>query len=265
MSRDPVSLRSAFPNPQFSVLTGHAEMAVSEAVESRVSRPRKVTAILAATISHLDNEPVSEESFRRLSSAGREWLLHRSASQFYRGDWFEARCPSCQAVFDLNVSFGDLPHSTPHADFPIFKVETSLGWRHFEAPNGLFEERIAQERGTDPRREFARLCGLSIAADSEATQYTDHDLQRIDDALEAQAPDIADAVRSTCPECKAEHDIRIDPLAFAFPTWHELIQEVHSLAHHYHWQEHDILALPQRRRKQYAQLIRRSTPRGVYQ
>jgi hypothetical protein len=86
MIRAPNTAAVAFPTPQFCQLNGHAELTVAEAVTSSASRPQKVTAILQANIGYLNNQPVDTELLNQLTSAGREWLLHKTALRFYSTD-----------------------------------------------------------------------------------------------------------------------------------------------------------------------------------
>ena len=258
MNRAPVTLASPFPTPQFTELTGHGELAVAEAAASSLARPKKVTQVLHALISHLDHQPVTLDSFRQLSSAGREWLLQKAALLFFSGDWFETECQHCSARFDLQVSLRDIPKSKPAKEFPVVTINTSLGLRHFEAPNGTLEEALAVETHRDFRRVFAQVCGLSDCAEIESEQFTESDLAQLDQTLEQHSPDIADGLDVACPECNEVTFARIDPLLFAFPHWEDVLKEVHRLALGYHWTEQTILDLPLHRRKAYASLLRQT-------
>ena len=257
MPRAVATMLSAFPEVRFRALDGHAELAVAEAVASSGSRPARVTGIIAAMCEEVAGEPADAATVRRISAAGREWLLQRSALRFLGGgDWFEARCEACGAHFDLRMSLTDVPHAAPGPGYPVAEVDTSLGRRQFEAPNGGHEEAFARHHDEDPRRVFAALCGLSERAEAEAIRFDAHDLARIDAAIEAVSPEIADSVDATCLECGTAAKARIDPLGFAFPSASEVFREVHSIASAYHWSETSILRLSQARRRTYADLIR---------
>jgi hypothetical protein len=73
------------------------------------------------------------------------------------------------------------------------------------------------------------------------------------------APPLSGHVAGTCPYCAAEV-----PFAFDVPSFvlRELqlqaslvCEDVHWLAGHYHWSEHDILALPAWRRRRYVKMV----------
>jgi len=256
MNRAPVTLSSAFPRAQPRALDGETELAVAEAVASGTTRPAKVTAIIAAMYERLDEKPVDRETARAVSAAGREWLLQRAARRFHAAsDWFETTCSGCGARFDLSLSIDDIPRVAPGDGFPVVDIQTSLGRRAFEVPNGAHEEAFARRQHADPLRTFAALCGLSEQADADAIHFDSNDLVQMDEALEAASPEVADSVEALCPECGLQTRVRIDPLMFAFPRRTDILQEVHLLASGYRWSEREILALPVSRRRDYAQLI----------
>ncbi len=255
--REAQTMAVAFPPARFRPLDGRVELAVAEAAASAAPRPVKVTAILAALCGEIGGAPGGREAARRVSAAGREWLLQRAALRFDGGaDWFEAPCAACGAAFDVRLSIAETPCSAPEAGFPVTEVETTLGRRAFEAPNGAHEEALARRGDGDPRRVFAALCGLSPEAEAEAIRFAEPDLAAIDGALEAASPEIADSVTVACPSCGTETTARLDPLAFAFPRIADVLAEVHLIAAAYRWREAEILDLPLARRSAYAALIR---------
>lgn len=270
MARAVSTLPVDFPEPAFRPIDGLVEIRVAEAVEAFLSRPRRVTAIIAAMCERLGDRAADEEQARRVSAAGREWLLQQSAQQFFRGtSWFEATCSECAERFDLELELAAVPRGSAGKGFPEVEVTTSLGPRHFEAPNGRHEEAFAAQRGSEPRRSFAALCSLADDPWGEAQRFGERDLELIDSALETISPEVADGVEATCPDCRGRTRVRIDPLTFAFPRSDMILRDVHTIARAYHWKEADILALPSQRRQAYAALIRgdssRATSRTVLQ
>jgi hypothetical protein len=262
MVRPVCTLPIDFPEPLFRPVDGHVEVRVAEAAEASLPRPRRVTAIIAAMCERLGSYPADEEQARRVSAAGREWLLQQSGLQFFRGSsWFEAPCSACAARFDLELPLGSVPRGLAGKGFPEVEVRTSLGPRRFEAPNGHHEEAMVARSDGDPRRIFASLCSLADQPAVDAARFLDEDLDRIDAALETMSPDVADGVDVTCPDCGQQTRVRIDPLTFAFPRSAAVLQEVHVIAQAYRWAEADILALPSRRRRTYVALIRGDTAR----
>jgi hypothetical protein len=263
MTRVASTLPVDFPEPMFRPIDGHVEIRVAEAVEALLPRPRRVTKIIAAMCERLAGYPADEEQVRCVSAAGREWLLQQAGLQFFRGSsWFEAPCAACGARFDLELPLAAVPRGLARKGFPEVEVSTSLGPRRFEAPNGYHEEAMAARSDDDPRRVFATLCSLADEPAADTERFVEEDLERIDAALEAISPDVADGVDVTCPDCGKPARVRIDPLTFAFPRSDAILQDVHVIAGAYRWAEADILALPSRRRRAYVALIRDDTARS---
>lgn len=247
----------ALPAPRLRALDGTTELAVAEAAAASRSRPEAVTAIIAALFETIDGRPATTELARALPSGTREWLLQWSAYRLNPGTrWFEAECVHCGAPYDLAL---DLSH-------PVYRgaagaptevtVETSLGTRSFAVPTGAHEEQLAETSNAgDPRRVFAALCGLSEAAAGDASQFDEHDLQLIDEALEAASPDAADAISATCPDCGRSTESRIDPLLFAFPDESRILRDIHVIAGAYGWPPDAILRLSARHRAFHAGMI----------
>jgi hypothetical protein len=264
MPRAAATLADGFPSARFGELDGRAELAVAEAAHRRGARAPRVTATLGALFDEIGGEPGGSARARLVSAAGREWLLNRAALRF-AGDqkWFEAACADCGDRFDISFSLRDLPREEPGQGFPVVSVETSLGLRSFEAPNGGHEEAFARTRGSDARRVFAALCGLADEAGEEAARFTEEDLANIDAALEVVAPQVADSIQAACPNCGAQQSISIDPLEYAFPRVETLLREVHSIAAAYKWSEGAILDLPTARRRKYVELINATNRRRM--
>jgi hypothetical protein len=258
MTRPVLTHPNAYPTASFRALDGAAELAVAEAaMRTEVSRPARITAVLAAALEEIHGEPATPALVRRVSSAGREWLLQRAVSHFRTGlEWFEGPCSACGAMADLMFSIDEVPRTAPGAGFPAVEIGTTLGLRSFEAPNGYHEERFALQPTEDPRRVFAALCGLSETAEADATRFDADDLARIDMALEEMSPEIADRVSAVCAVCGERSEMMIDPLGFAFPSVESVLRDVHLIARAYGWSEEQILAMPIARRQAYVSMIR---------
>lgn len=255
MTRAAATYPVDFPEPRFRPLDGHVELAVAEAAQTNGPRPQRVTAILSAMCETLGGDAADAALLRRVSVAGREWLLLRAGLQFYRGsNWFEASCPACSAHFDLECDLREVPANAAGEGFPTVEVETGRGTRIFEAPNGAHEEAIAEHRADNPRRELVGLCGMARDAEAEAARFSAADIDLIDSALEAISPEIATDVATVCPECGEPTRLAIDPLAFAFPAPARILRDVAVIAQAFGWSEDAILSLPSHRRNTYVSL-----------
>lgn len=257
VARASQTLAVAFPSHSPRPLTGGLELSIAEMAASGLTRPERVSRLLAVVFRQISGQAASLPRVRRLTSGAREWLLQRAAGLFWaETGWFQAKCVACGSDFDIPTKLALAPRKPAGPEFPVVTVRTSLGERQFEVPNGLHEEHLARDPGADPVRTLLRQCGLSAGADRDAAAYSDADVARIEAALEAASPEVADEVVTTCPACRAQTLARIDPLDFAFPDSNALLHEVHLIAAAYHWSEDTILTLPSVHRRGYARLIR---------
>lgn len=263
----PSPAREAPVSARMRALDGSVELAVAEAAAMARTRPEAVTTVLAAAFETIGGKAVTPTSVRALPSATREWLLQCSASAFCPHlHWFEARCTHCGEPYDLALDLSHPIYTAPDRGEAEVTVSTSLGARRFAIPCGRHEEAYSELPPTqDVRRAFAGLCGLSREASAEAQQFDAHDLDLIDQALEAASPEIADVASTDCPSCGERTTCRIDPLRFAFTDEDEILGDVHLIAGAYGWGPEEILGLPARRRVRCADLVardRRSGPSG---
>jgi len=253
------TITTAFPNAELKPMAGRTELSVAEAAARPGYRPEKVSWILHAVYETIDGQRATLDMVRALPSGTREWLLQQVAHRFCPDlTWFEAACRHCGQVYDLSLMLADAARHQPDQWQAEIEVHTSLGRRSFAIPNGAHEEAHARwGQGSDPRRSFAALCGLSALAREESAQFDEHDLTLIDEALEAASPDVSDVIRATCPTCGLETTARIDPLLFAFPQEGNILNEIHLIASGYGWRHNEILELSSRHRAFYAAMIAR--------
>lgn len=250
-------------NPRLRDMDGESELAAAEAIAVSRTRPEAVTAVLAAMLECVDEAPATAETMRALPSATREWLLQWTIGRTNpQTRWFEGRCDQCGEPYDLSIDLSRPAFRDPIRAAATVTVETSLGTRDFAVPTGEHEERYALLPGGDPRRAFAGLCGLSPEASDEALRFDEHDLDLIDEALDAASPDIANSVDILCPTCRSATSGRIDPLEFAFPSEGDILREIHLIARAYGWPLQDILRLKARQRGLCADMILRERRAG---
>ncbi len=249
----------SFPVARMRPLDGATELAVATAAAASSTRPEAVTGLLGALLETIDGALATRDTVRELPGGTREWLLQWAAARLNPDmRWFEARCHHCGEPFDLSLDLSHPVCSEPRSRADTIAVETHLGTRRFAVPTGAHEEMLAiSPASSDPRRDFAAICGRSDGAAQEAAQFDEHDLALIDEALEAASPDIADIVSAACPNCGHEAECRIDPLLFAFPREADILSEIHLIASAYGWEKDTILSLPARHRTTYGAMIAR--------
>jgi hypothetical protein len=76
--------------------------------------------------------------------------------------------------------------------------------------------------------------------------------------MEAMAPSLFSELEGTCPVCGAVVTCNFDPLQYTLRELRDqaafVYEDVCTIAHHTHWSEAEILALPTARRARYAEL-----------
>ncbi len=255
--RAPLTLAVAYPSAVARPLTGHVELALGQALSRRLPRPDRVSGVLDAMFERIGGAVVSAEMLDRLTSGARAWLLAKAAQVFLPGKhWFQAQCTSCGQAYDLSLSLDELPRAPKPELFPVIEVETSLGARRFEVPNGRVERALARCGPDEALSVLVRETALAESGPRDIEAFTEGDFTAIEAALDDASPDISDQITTHCPTCEEETVARLDPLDFAFPTTKGLFRDIHDIAKGYGWSEPDILALPSPRRRIYAEMIR---------
>ena len=256
----------------FRPLTGTVELAVAEAFHEAPSLPAAVTSALAAALDHVDHQDVAPALIDALSVGDRQFLAQQLAGCLGKDAvWLTATCTGCRVPFDFQIHFSRLPVKAASADYPFARVETSRGVARWRVPTGADQKALASV--TDHQQAVSILAARCLVevrghdpappADQWVAGLSAADLARVEASLEETAPEVATAVRATCPECDQESLVAIDPY-LVLRSRHDLIdQEIHTIASTYHWREADILALPRQRRRRYLHLIDRS--RGMTQ
>lgn len=182
-------------------------------------------------------------------------LRRRVVGDLVRAD---TRCtaPACRARVDLSFSIGEyLAHHAPAA-VPELVATGEPGWYRLDdagvelrAPRAGDQLAIAWE--ADPERALLQRC---VRPSERAEQAR----ERVEAALEAMAPSLCGELEAICPECGATVEVDFDPLQYTLRELRDraawLYEDVAWIAHHYHWSEAEILALPAARRARYAEL-----------
>jgi hypothetical protein len=164
-----------------------------------------------------------------------------------------ARCtrPACGSSFEF-----ELPIDR-HTSGSAKPIEITLGdgrLVRLRLPNGadLRDWRAC----IDPARPDALAMLETLRIQGE---IRDADIAAIDAALGEHDPLVDFSIRGSCPACHADMEMPIDleqlALASLRVAQRELLREVHALASHYGWTEAEALAIPQRRRAEYRELI----------
>ena len=165
---------------------------------------------------------------------------------------------------DVSFRFGALPAKPCSHEFPEASVSTANGSILARAPNGADQCAIASIENENDALDalLGRLLRLPDAGDAfDIGGLSTTDRARVEDALEAMSPEVANALLAECPRCAAQNQVEVDAWGHVSGSVHALLPQVHDLASHYHWSEAEILTLPRERRLAYLQLIDKSRGR----
>ena len=250
-------------------LSGHDEDWLSGRTDD-VATAVLVTDLLARVVDRLgDSEPPSRDDIADLLVADRDYLLLRVWELSYSGRvWLVEHCPRCAAKMDVTFAVADVPVEVrpQHENRLELDLEDPNGQPvrvGVRLPSGRDQEALSSRPGDGVSFLLSRCVetvdGAPAGPDSLArlTPIVD----RIDDALRSAAPVVELGIDLTCPECGHEFglDCPIAPLVLdeIRSSGRHLLAEVHGLALHYHWSEHDILSLSRNRRRAYLTLLDR--------
>jgi hypothetical protein len=166
----------------------------------------------------------------------------------------------CGRRIDVSFSIGEfLAHHTPRRARGVRPAGSEApDWfcladapAMFRPPTG--EDIVAAAAESYPERELARRCIRPVGLRPPL-------LRRILRAIEAMAPSFSDELQAKCAECGATVEIFFNARSFVLGELHGqaafIYGDTHLLAHHYHWPEAEILALPRGRRTHYVELLR---------
>ena len=171
----------------------------------------------------------------------------------------DLRCPSCAARFDVSFSVATyLAHHRPRRTSA--RPAAEAGWFTFGGAEALFRlPTVGDEMdlagvalpGADGAAELARRC-LRRAAPR----------RRAEAAMAALAPVLAGEIGGPCAECGASVRVFFDARRYCLTELQQrarfVFEEIDLLARRYRWSERAILALPNRRRANYAELARQA-------
>jgi hypothetical protein len=242
-----------------------------------------VSELLSRCVTHIGPiAPISAEHARALLVADRQMLLVRLHEVTF-GHQVEAtvRCPwpNCAALNSAELSLRDLPVYVPQELHPSYTVELSpeavlLGpngdiWRSvcFRLPTGADQEAVTPRLRDGDAHALTALLGRCLLAVGPADQpgeqlasaLSARARREIEAAMARAAPALDLTMEGLCQECgrpfAAALDIQSFVLGEARVRLNGLYQEVHYLAYHYHWSEHEIMSFTRAKRRGYIEML----------
>ena len=266
-----VWLPGGFPTGQgverratFRPLTGRLERLLVE-VDRRKSRTAYVTELLSASLECIGSRRADPEAVASLCVADRQFLMLRLAAML-GGElvWLQAVCERCHSMFDVSFRRNELPVVEAGPEFPVVRLMLHDREIEVRVPSGMDQAAVEScGEGEEAVRRLLQSCLLSVDGNPTPEDFmaelSDGDIEAIDASLDEASPAVCSRLQVHCPECGREQQVELDHYAFSYGDGLSLIDEIHTIAMHYHWRESDILDLPTRLRRQYLNLIRQAS------
>ena len=256
-------VRSALMRP----VDGNLERELAHIDASEATNPERLSRLLCAALSSFAGHPAEMGVVDELCSGDRLYLLLQIACTI-DGDtmWLFPACARCASNFDIHIDRHELPVQRAGDGFPFATVEIRAQRAVFRVPTGADERWIAQCTEPVSERDLLGRCLVSVndtpASHDFIKTLAPDDIAAVEAALDRVAPDVSSRLAATCPECAHQQVVEFDVTALQHLSIDRIVDDVHTLASHYHWNEADILSLPREWRFRYLSCIERS--RGLH-
>jgi hypothetical protein len=264
---DGICRRIAFLRP----ITGEDEAFLLDAGPSMFPA-QWVTALLARCLVALGTlDHINEDIVRSLGVGDREaLLLHLRRLTF--GDRMQCvlTCPfpECKEKMDLDLNVRDLllqPYSQ-NGEWHLARLNDNghVYDVRFRLPTGADQEAVSGLAQTDLNAASSMLlrnCIGGIAREDGSTvevisQSLETQLSSMMSDLDPQAELMLNMI---CPACSKNFSVIFDTASYLSKEMashmEHIYREVHMLAFYYHWSESDIMAMTQKKRERYLDLL----------
>lgn len=169
----------------------------------------------------------------------------------------EARCSATECAARVDISFSIAGYLAHHAPTPTSEVISTdePGWYRMADEDLAFRipqvaDHLAIAGSADPEHALVARCIRGTPTSEQRA--------RIEAAMEAMAPSLYADLAGVCPECGVAVAATFDPLRYILRELRDqsatIYDDVSVIAHHFHWSEAEILALPKPRRMRYAEI-----------
>jgi len=170
-----------------------------------------------------------------------------------------AQCPAldCAAAVDVSFKISEyVAGQRPRIPAGVEPIQGDSGW--FALASDGVEFRLVTagdlaetEEVAHPERQLVRRAIRPVDAPRRA-------ITRAQRAMDAMSPCLPREIAGRCPDCGTLARFAFHPLRYVHAELRHqatsVFEDVHVLAHTYHWPEDKILALPRSRRLRYTEL-----------
>lgn len=173
-----------------------------------------------------------------------------------------ATCPQCGQSLETNFNADDIRvgrKTMLERDFFVEKDEYKL---HLRLPTSQDMMAIEDQDFAEATQSLIRRCLLEILKkDKEVSieMLPDEVLEEASDRMSKADPQADVELALSCPQCGHELQMHFDIFSFFWKEidhWaYRILRDVHSLASEYGWSEAEILAMSNRKRQVYLDLV----------
>ncbi len=246
-------------------LTGGDE----ELVALYPTSPILVTRLLSRCIQRIGTLGAATEDIARdLLVADRQFLLLKLRAISF-GDHIQASVvhSACGSKMNIDFAISDIPVTESIDKGPLYTVQLSSQADEaqsevvFRLPNGSDQEVLVPLLAADEEHAAALLLERCIqqSALEHVRHFSAQACMEIEQAMSAAGPQIELTIEDACVECGESFTTTFDIERFLL---HELrlninllYREVHYLAYHYHWSEHELMSMPRHKRRRYIEVL----------
>ena len=229
--------------------------------------PAQLTSAILGRCLSLDGSQAAGSAVARAFSVGDREALLLHLRRLTLGNELSTviSCPSCGEKMDLNLVLTELLLPAYDCTQQVYTREivaedTCYNVR-FRLPTGADQEAVAEGAQRSLAGAVAQLverCVESINGEIPSSIPLAV-LEELPDAMAALDPQAELMFSAKCLACETVFETLFDAISIVGreieETRRQLYRDVHLLASHYHWSEADILALSDRKRQLYLQLI----------
>jgi hypothetical protein len=249
---------------EFRLPTGSDDLALIEAGGNQIEQALVALARLAFGKAARAGRSLKETDWRSLSVTDIECAL-LGLRRFLEGDsvtcLLRNRSHECGESMEMSFSVTALLDDvSPRMPRGVTRVAGKA--RKFELTASASPVRFHVPTVSDQLAVLGKPEGGALLLDicTGRAKLSKNEATRIERAMEALAPAVSREIDGVCPNCgKAVRAILQVPrlvMEELTQTASGVFSEIDLLASEYHWAEAAIVALPQRRRKEYAEKIR---------
>jgi hypothetical protein len=260
---------------ELTALTGREEELLAQGRQPETAS--LVTAVLSRCVRRVGEiAPVTGEVARGLLVADRQYLLLKLRQATF-GDVVRANLicpwPDCGQRVSVEFSVDEVPVHALADPAPTYTMTLSPAAAGdgeaevaFRLPTGADQEALSPRLAHDEAGALAGRLGRGLQRiGSQAPPGADavsalSPLARaeIEEQMARLSPRVEQTMESGCAECGRLFTAPFDVQRFFFGELRadgQLYQEVHYLAYHYHWSEHEIMAMTRDRRRRYIDVL----------